>query len=134
MTVDSAALLRDLQAELKPLVDDLRTRCDSTPEVDEPLRVEWQVAASAARTARSFTVWREDLLVDVAVAWLLDLPPLTAQVAVVAAGLPSGVNSYLIAVQFNTGQALASNQMTIATAGAAITTSFWVMILHYLYD
>ncbi len=68
-----------------------------------------------------------------AAAWLFGLPPLTAQVVVIAAGLPSGVNSYLIAMQFNTGQALASNQMTIATAGAAVTTSFWVAVLHYLY-
>ncbi len=49
---------------------------------------------------------------------LLGLPPLTAKVAVAAAALPSGVNSYLIAAQFGTGQALASNQMTIATACA----------------
>ena len=51
-----------------------------------------------------------------AMAWLLGLPPLSAKVAVAAAALPSGINSYLIAVQFGTGQALASNQMTIATA------------------
>ncbi|TIU23951.1 MAG: AEC family transporter, partial [Mesorhizobium sp.] len=43
--------------------------------------------------------------------------------------LPSGVNSYLIAVQFNTGQALASNQMTIATASAVLTTSFWLTVV-----
>jgi len=61
--------------------------------------------------------------------WLLGLPPLTAKVAVVVAALPSGINSYLIAVQFNTGQALASNQMTIATASAALTTSFWLTVV-----
>ena len=60
-------------------------------------------------------------------AWLLGLPPLTAKVAVAAAALPSGVNSYLIAVQFGTGQALASNQMTIATACAVVTTAFWLI-------
>ena len=69
-----------------------------------------------------------------AAAWLFGLPPLTAQVVVIAAGLPSGVNSYLIAMQFNTGQALASNQMTIATAGAAVTTSFGVAVLHRVWD
>ena len=61
-----------------------------------------------------------------ALAWLFGLPPSTAKVAVVAAALPSGINSYLIAVQFGTGQALASNQMTIATAAAVVTCSFWV--------
>lgn len=65
--------------------------------------------------------------------WLFGLPPLTAKVAVVVAALPSGINSYLIAVQFNTGQALASNQMTIATACAAVTTAFWLAVVGYLF-
>jgi predicted permease len=61
-------------------------------------------------------------------AWLFGLPPLSAKVAVAAASLPSGVNSYLLATQFGTGQALASNQMTIATACAVVTTAFWLTI------
>ncbi len=59
---------------------------------------------------------------------LLDLPPMTAKVAVAAAALPSGVNSYLIATQLGTGQALASNQMTIATLFAVVTTTIWVTL------
>jgi len=65
--------------------------------------------------------------------WLLGLPPLTAKVAVVIAALPSGINSYLIAVQFNTGQALASNQMTIATASAVVTTAFWLTVVVHIF-
>lgn len=65
--------------------------------------------------------------------WLLGLPPLTAKVAVVVASLPSGINSYLIAVQFNTGQALASNQMTIATASAVVTTAFWLTVVVHIF-
>ncbi|ESX35302.1 MULTISPECIES: AEC family transporter [unclassified Mesorhizobium] len=65
--------------------------------------------------------------------WLLGLPPLTAKVAVVVAALPSGINSYLIAVQFNTGQALASNQMTIATASAVVTTAFWLTVVVHVF-
>lgn len=61
-------------------------------------------------------------------AWLLGLPPLTAKVAVAAAALPAGVNSYLIATQFGTGQALASNAMTIGTAAAVVTTALWLAI------
>lgn len=68
-----------------------------------------------------------------AVAWLIGLPPLAAQVAVAAAALPSGVNSYLIAVQFGTGQALASNQMTIATAMAVVTMSFWLTVAQAVF-
>lgn len=66
-------------------------------------------------------------------AWLVGLPPLTAKVAVAAAALPSGVNSYLIASQFGTGQALASNQMTIATALAAVTTALWLTLATALF-
>jgi malonate transporter len=68
-----------------------------------------------------------------AMAWLLGLPPLSAKIAVAAAGLPSGINSYLIAVQFGTGQALASSQMTIATAGAVITTAFWLSVAQAVF-
>ena len=63
-----------------------------------------------------------------AMAWLLGLPPLSAKVAVPPPRFRAGINSYLIAVQFGTGQALASNQMTIATAFAVVTTAFWLSI------
>lgn len=71
--------------------------------------------------------------VTLALAWLFGLPPLTAKVAVAAAALPSGVNSYLIAAQFGTGQALASNQMTIATACAVATTAFWLTAATWVF-
>lgn len=61
-------------------------------------------------------------------ALLFGLPPLPAQVAVAAAALPAGVNSYLIATQFGTGQRLASSAMVIGTASAVVTTAFWIWI------
>ncbi len=66
-------------------------------------------------------------------AWLFGLPPMTAKVAVAAAALPAGVNSYLIATQFGTGQALASNAQTIGTASAVVTTSLWLSIAHLVF-
>jgi malonate transporter len=66
-------------------------------------------------------------------AWLLDLPPLTAKVAVAAAALPAGVNSYLIATQFGTGQALASNAMTIGTAAAVLSTALWLSLAQMVF-
>ncbi len=66
-------------------------------------------------------------------ALLFDLPPMTAKVAVAAAALPSGVNSYLFAIQFGTGQALASNQLTIATACAVVTLTFWLTIAQAIF-
>ncbi|MGO4835736.1 AEC family transporter, partial [Rhizobiaceae sp. 2RAB30] len=71
--------------------------------------------------------------VTLAMAWLLGLPPLAAKGAVATAALPSGVNSYLIAIQFGTGQALASNQMTIATAAAVATTALWLSIAQLVF-
>lgn len=61
-------------------------------------------------------------------AWLIGLPPFTGKIAVVAAALPAGVNSYLIATRFGTGQALASNSMVMATALSALTLTFWVSV------
>ena len=71
--------------------------------------------------------------VAVVSAWAFGLPPLTAQVTVAAAALPAGVNSYLIATQFGTGQSLASSQMTLATMLSALTLSFWVMVGHLVF-
>jgi predicted permease len=54
-------------------------------------------------------------------------------VAVVAASLPAGVNSYLIATQFGTGQGLASNQMTLSTLMAVMTTSAWLLVVGCIF-
>jgi len=67
------------------------------------------------------------------IALLFGLPPMTAKVAVAAASLPAGVNSYLLAVQFGTGQGLASSQMTIATACAVVTTGVWLAIAQAVF-
>jgi predicted permease len=71
--------------------------------------------------------------VALAMAWLFDLPPMTAKVAVAAASLPAGVNSYLIATQFGTGQALASNAMTIGTGFAVVSTAFWLAVAQIVF-
>lgn len=61
-------------------------------------------------------------------AWAIGLPPLQAKVVVIAAALPCGVNAWLIASRFDTGQRLASTAMTISTAAAVATTLFWVFV------
>ncbi len=87
------------------------------------------------RPALALSVLKLMLMPAVALgmAILFDLPPLTAKVAVVAAAFPAGVNSYLIATQFGTGQALASNQMTISTACAVVSTAFWLMVVRAVF-
>jgi predicted permease len=64
-----------------------------------------------------------------AIVLVVDLPPLVASVAVVTAAMPTGINPYLIATQFGTGQGLAANTMTITTAISAATTLFWLVVL-----
>ena len=48
-------------------------------------------------------------------------------------GVPAGVNSYLIATRFGTGQALASNSMVMATALSAITMAFWISVVTHIF-
>lgn len=71
--------------------------------------------------------------VALAGAVLLGLPPLTAKVAVAAAALPAGVNPYLIASRFGTGQALASNAMTVSTALGALSVAFWLLVAEAVF-
>ena len=71
--------------------------------------------------------------VVLAAALLIGLPAFTAKIAVTAAALPAGVNSYLIATRFGTGQALASNSMVMATALSALTLAFWVSVVTHIF-
>lgn len=68
-----------------------------------------------------------------ATSYLAGLPPLVAQVAVVAAAMPTGVNPYLIATRFGVGQVLASNTTTISTALAVLTTGFWLTVAQRVF-
>jgi predicted permease len=68
-----------------------------------------------------------------AIVWSIGMPPLAAQVLVVAAAMPTGVNPYLIASRFGTGQMLASNTMTISTAAAALTTGLWLALAQAVF-
>ena len=61
------------------------------------------------------------------------LPPFMAKVMVVAASMPTGVNPYLIASRFGTGQVLASNTMTVSTILAAMTTGLWLAIAQWIF-
>lgn len=56
-----------------------------------------------------------------------------AMVVVVLAGMPIGVNPYLMATRFGVGERLASSAMTLSTMFAVLTTSFWVTLVQYLF-
>lgn len=70
--------------------------------------------------------------VALGVGLLLGLPEFQLKVAVAAASLPAGVNSWLIANRLGTGERLASTSMTLGTAFAAATTGIWLLAVEAL--
>ena len=69
--IDTRALLTDLQGELGRLFADLNVRVREDPDARARLETEWRSAFDANRTGRTFEVWADDRLTQVAVAWLL---------------------------------------------------------------
>ncbi len=65
------------------------------------------------------------------VARFMALPPVWVKVAVVTAACPTGVNAYLIASRFRTGEALASNAVAVSTALAVVTTAVWLHVAEW---
>jgi predicted permease len=57
------------------------------------------------------------------------MPPVWAGVAVLFAAMPSGINAYLFAARYRTGEALASSAIALSTAFALVTTFFWLWVL-----
>ena len=71
-------------------------------------------------------------LVLLLVRTIAPMPASWARVAVLAAACPTGVNAYLVAARFKTGEALASNAITLSTALAVVTISFWIQVVGWL--
>ena len=69
--INRLALLSDLQKLLVKLQDDLRARCAERPEVEAPLRAQYEAARAAKRTAEAYEAWREAQFTQAAVAWIL---------------------------------------------------------------
>ncbi|BAN04393.1 BREX-2 system adenine-specific DNA-methyltransferase PglX [Ilumatobacter coccineus] len=69
--IDRLELTSALQREVVSLIDDLRVRADEVEEVRDLIHTQWQTAFNAERTAHDVDVWREGLLAQVAVSWVL---------------------------------------------------------------
>ncbi|HVC94192.1 MAG TPA: BREX-2 system adenine-specific DNA-methyltransferase PglX, partial [Pirellulales bacterium] len=71
--IDRRQLLTDLQRLLGTLEGDLLERGESSdlPEVGRTLRVVFDLARQAERTAQTFEEWRSDQITQVAAAWVL---------------------------------------------------------------
>lgn len=64
--------------------------------------------------------------------YVVPMPPVWVKVAVIAAACPTGVNAYLLAARFRTGEALASNAITLSTGLAVVTASFWLAVVEWI--
>ena len=67
------------------------------------------------------------------VVWLagsqvFQLPPIWLAVAVLGAACPTGVNAYLFAIHFKTGEGLATNSIILSTTGSILTLPFWLSL------
>ncbi len=69
--IDSATLLKALQAQVKLLHENLRSRCDTEPAANTPLQAGYETAKDSGRTALTYNAWREEELTQISVAWIL---------------------------------------------------------------
>jgi malonate transporter len=65
-------------------------------------------------------------------ALVVPLPPVWAKALIIAAACPTGVNAWLLAARLRTGEALASNVLTLGTAAAAVTVTVWLHLVEAL--
>ena len=69
--IEAKRLLDDLKRLLRRLEDDLRERSRVVETLRDALQREYQAAQEAGRTGETFEAWREGMLTQAAVAWLL---------------------------------------------------------------
>lgn len=60
---------------------------------------------------------------------LLDLPPDWRAALVLTSSVPTGINAWLIAQRFRSGQSLAASVISITTAFGVLTVGFWAWLL-----
>ncbi|MGW2308329.1 BREX-2 system adenine-specific DNA-methyltransferase PglX [Actinomadura luteofluorescens] len=71
MSVDKAALLKDLRKQVTSLEDDLRAGTEPGQQFHAKLKGEYDRAREHQRTALTFGQWRDDRVTQAAVAWIL---------------------------------------------------------------
>ena len=70
-------------------------------------------------------------LVLVLALYVVPMPPVWMKTAVIAAACPTGVNVYLVAARFRTGEALASNAIALSTGLAVVSASLWLTVMSW---
>ena len=60
---------------------------------------------------------------------VLEMPPVFAAVAVLFASLPTGVNAYLVAARYGTGESASSSVVSLTTVASVVTVTFWLWVI-----
>ena len=66
------------------------------------------------------------------IAYFIELPTLTLKIAILTAALPVGINAWLVAEQFKTGQRLAATSISMGTVTSLVTIGFWFWLIEQL--
>ena len=68
-----------------------------------------------------------------AAAWMLDLSPLLAIAAVVAAAVPTAKSEFIFAKQYHQSEELVAGTISLTTAVSIFTLILWLLLLSYVY-
>jgi predicted permease len=119
-------------AALKPILDGLSASASPVALVAMGLALSRYGFTSDPKAALVTTVLKlglHPLLVFVLAKYVFTLDPVFTGVAVLFAALPSGINGYLLAVRYKTGERQASNAIAMSTALSVATVAIWLAVL-----
>ena len=119
-------------AALKPILDGLAASASPVALVAMGLALARYGFSSDPKAAFVATVLKlvvHPLLVYVFAVYVFRLEPVFAGVAVLFAAAPSGINGYLLAVRYKTGERFASNAIAFSTVFSVVTVAVWLVVL-----
>lgn len=64
--------------------------------------------------------------------FVIPLSPAWAKAVVITAACPTGVNAYIVANRFQTGEALASSAITLSTGLAVVSVATWLHVVEWV--
>jgi predicted permease len=125
----------DLPEFLSQLIDRLAAVAGTLALISLGLSLHRFGIARNVPQAATMTVLKLLLMPSIAtiVCMAIDLPPLQAHIVIVAAAMPTGINPYLLATRFGTGEAVASNTLLLSTLAGPLTLLFWAYVAKTLF-
>lgn len=117
---------------VKPILDGLAASASPVALVAMGLalsRCGFRSDPKAALVSAGLKLALHPLLVFILARYVFALDPVFTGVAVLFAALPSGINGYLLAVRYRTGERFASNAIAVSTAFSVITVALWLVVL-----